>query len=128
MNQIDAPNKKQEKNQDVCQTERVHETVVNTIKAKMHSTELLLDLSEVFKILGDHTRVRILHALSLSELCVCDMADLLNMSSSAVSHQLRVLRAAKAVKYRKEGKNVFYSLDDHHIFSLINEGLAHVLE
>ncbi len=114
--------------QDVCQTECVHETVVNTIKPKMHSTELLLDLSEIFKILGDHTRVRILHALSLSELCVCDMANLLNMSSSAISHQLRVLRAAKVVKFRKDGKNVFYSLDDHHIFSLINEGLAHVLE
>ncbi len=117
----------QENNQDVCQAECVHETVVSTIKPKMYSSELLLDLSEVFKILGEHTRVRILHALSLSELCVCDIAELLNMSSSAVSHQLRVLRAAKAVKFRKEGKNVFYSLDDHHIFSLINEGLAHVL-
>ena len=115
-------------NNDVCQTECVHSAVVNQVKPRMHPSELLLDLSELFKILGDHTRVRILHALSIAELCVCDLAGLLNMSSSAVSHQLRVLRGAKIVKFRKQGKNVYYSLDDDHVFSLMNEGLAHVLE
>jgi len=92
----------------------------------MHSPEMLLEVSDIFKVLGDHTRVRILHALTLSELCVCDIASLLEMTSSAVSHQLRILRAAKIVRFRKEGKNVFYALDDDHVFSLMNEGLAHV--
>jgi len=92
----------------------------------MQSTEVLLELSDLFKVLGDHTRVRILQALSLSELWACDIATLLEMSSSAASHQRRILRAAKIVRFRKEGKNVFYTLDDEHVFNLIKEGLAHV--
>lgn len=114
--------------QDVCQTECVHESVVTDVRKRMYSGDLLLDLAELFKVFGDHTRVRIIHALSLSELCVCDMASVLEMTSSAVSHQLRVLRAAKIVKFRKQGKNVFYSLDDKHIFSLIQAGIEHVQE
>lgn len=113
---------------DSCQTECVHTERVTRVREAMHAEHLLLDLAEVFKLLGDHTRVRILHALSLSELCVCDIGMLLSLSSSAVSHQLRLLRAAKIVRFRKEGKNVFYSLDDEHVFNLISEGMAHVRE
>jgi DNA-binding transcriptional ArsR family regulator len=113
---------------DFCQSESVHDKTVATVKEQMFPSDLLMDLSEIFKILGDHTRVRILHALTHSELCVCEIASLLDMSSSAVSHQLRVLRSAKIVKFRREGKNAVYSLDDRHVFSLMNEGLAHVRE
>ncbi len=113
---------------DMCLNKCVHEQTVADVRKRMLSTDLLLDLAEIFKVLGDHTRVRILHALTLSELCVCDLADLMNMTPSAVSHQLRVLRAAKIVKFRKEGKNVYYSLDDKHVFSLMRDGLEHVSE
>ena len=92
----------------------------------MSSNDTLLDLAEIFKVLGDHTRMRILQALSLSELSVCCLASLLDMTPSAVSHQLRILRTAKIVRFHKEGKNVFYSLDDHHIEKLMREGLKHV--
>lgn len=84
-------------------------------------------LAETFKVLGDTTRVKILDALSRDELCVCDLAALLRMSSSAVSHQLRVLRDAGLVKYRREGKMIFYSLDDDHVLSLFAQGLEHIL-
>lgn len=113
---------------DVCQTECIHGDIVTRVKNAMHADHVMLDLAEVFKVLGDHTRVRILHALSIDELCVCDIAALLEMSSSAVSHQLRILRAAKVVTFRKDGKNVYYSLDDDHVFNLIREGVAHVRE
>lgn len=85
-------------------------------------------LAEIFSLLGDRTRVRILHALTLGELCVCDISAVLGVSSSAISHQLRLLRTAKMVKARKDGKNVFYSLDDDHVHSLIVQGLDHVSE
>lgn len=117
-----------ERPSDICQADCVHSDVVADVRDRMHPDNLLLDLADIFKVLGDHTRVRILNALSLSELCVCDIATLLAMSSSAVSHQLRVLRAAKIVKFRKDGKNVFYSLDDDHVFSLMRDGIAHVQE
>lgn len=113
---------------DTCLQTRVHEETVAAVREKMNPADQLLSLAEIFKVLGDHTRVRILNALSLSELCVCDIAALLEMSPSAVSHQLRILRGAKIVKYRKEGKNIFYSLDDGHVSSLINQGMAHVVE
>lgn len=113
---------------DVCQVTCVHDELVKKVKEQMLSSELLMDLANLFKVLGDHTRVRILQALHTSELCVCDLVDALDMSQSAISHQLRVLRTSKIVKYRKEGKNVFYSLDDQHVYSLINIGLQHVQE
>ncbi|MCP4753071.1 MAG: winged helix-turn-helix transcriptional regulator [Proteobacteria bacterium] len=113
---------------DVCQEECVHEELVSEVKEKMPPSETLLDLANLFKVLGDHTRVRILNALRSSELCVCDLVDVLDMSQSAVSHQLRVLRASKIVKYRKEGKNVYYSLDDDHVYTLIDDGLDHIKE
>ena len=117
-----------DKRDDICQALCVHTEVVESVNAKMEAEETLFELADLFKALGDATRVRILHALSFSELCVCDMATLLNMSSSAVSHQLRVLRGQKIVKYRKEGKNAIYSLDDFHVATLLNMGLAHITE
>ncbi len=114
--------------EDVCQVECIHSDTVAGVAASMDREETLFQLAELFKALGDSTRVRILHALSFSELCVCDLACLLKMSSSAISHQLRVLRSQKIVKYRKDGKNVIYSLDDDHVSILLQHGLEHVNE
>ena len=113
---------------DSCQIEYVHTETVAEVAAKMADDDTLFDLAELFKAFADSTRVRILHALSISELCVCDLACILKMSSSAVSHQLRVLRAQKIVKYRKDGKNAIYSLDDDHVSVLLKHGLDHVNE
>jgi DNA-binding transcriptional ArsR family regulator len=113
---------------DVCQTKCIHpEKIVRTREA-MCAEKDLLGLAEIFKLLGDFTRVRILQALSIEELCVCDISALLDLTQSAVSHQLRLLRAAKLVKFRKEGKIVFYSLDDDHVRNLFAQGLKHVKE
>ncbi|WP_321367780.1 metalloregulator ArsR/SmtB family transcription factor [uncultured Desulfuromusa sp.] len=117
-----------EKMDDACQVECVHADNVAQVHAKMESDEKLFELAELFKAFGDSTRIRILHALSFSELCVCDLASILSMSSSAVSHQLRVLRGQKIVKYRKDKKNVIYSLVDSHVSTLLDQGLQHVKE
>jgi len=98
------------------------------VKQKMPQEEKLYDLAELFKVFGDTTRVKIISALFEAEMCVCDIAELLSMTQSAISHQLRVLRQARLVKHRKEGKVVFYSLDDEHIKSIFNQGLEHILE
>ena len=90
--------------------------------------KFLYDLAELFKIFGDSTRIKILYALFESEMCVCDIAQLLNMTQSAISHQLRSLKQSKLVKYRREGKTVFYSLADAHVRTIINQGLEHVEE
>ena len=111
---------------DTCEVICIHEDKVREIKEKFLERGTLLKLAESFKALGDPTRVQILHALSMQELCVCDLAALLGMSQSAISHQLRVLRNLRIVKFRKEGKIVFYSIDDHHIINLFTEGLEHV--
>ncbi|SNR62239.1 transcriptional regulator, ArsR family [Humidesulfovibrio mexicanus] len=110
--------------EDVC----VHQDRVARVRSSFLDDATADGLAELFSLLGDRTRVRILHALSLGELCVCDLAAVLNVSASAVSHQLRLLRTAKLVRARKEGKNVFYALDDGHVHSLITQGLEHVLE
>ncbi|MBI5026717.1 MAG: helix-turn-helix transcriptional regulator [Nitrospirae bacterium] len=94
----------------------------------MKSETTMQRIAETFKVLGDATRTKIVFALSLQELCVCDLANLLNTTRSAVSHQLRILRNMRLVKYRKEGKMVFYSIDDEHITNLFNECLRHVEE
>ena len=99
---------------------------VKSIKPELLPAVLVQRLAETFKVLGDATRIRILDALSRDELCVCDLAALLEMSSSAISHQLRVLRDARLVKYRREGKTVCYSLDDDHVLTLFAQGLAHI--
>ena len=113
---------------DVCLIDEKHDDAVNQVLKRIESSETLKDLSNLFKIFGDHTRIRILHALSFSELCVCDLVSILKMSQSAISHQLRILRAEKVVRYRKEGKNVFYRLEDEHIFTLLNTGMEHIKE
>ncbi len=113
---------------NVCETTCNHKEITDEIRSKLVDSGKLLSLSELFKVLGDHTRIRILHALVHSELCVCDLSEILGMTQSAISHQLRVLRTSKVVKFRKKGKNVFYSLDDDHVLSLLNEGMAHVNE
>jgi DNA-binding transcriptional ArsR family regulator len=106
----------------------VHPDVVNRVTEDMPADETLYDLAELFKVFGDSTRIRILYALFESELCVGDIAQLLGLSQTAVSHQLRVLKNNKLVKFRKEGKIVFYSLSDDHVRLIINQGMEHIQE
>lgn len=118
-----------EKNEfDRCDCSVIHEDVVNNVKKKMPPEENLYDLAELFKVFGDTTRIKILWALDEAEMCVCDLAALLNMTQSAISHQLRILRQARLVKYRKEGKIVYYSLDDEHVKHIFDQGLIHINE
>ncbi|NTU53943.1 MAG: helix-turn-helix transcriptional regulator [Chlorobiaceae bacterium] len=112
----------------LCQQPCDHPDVVDTVRKAMPEEGQQQDLAQLFKVLGDHTRVRILNALYRSELCVCDLTSILGMNQSAISHQLRVLRDAKIVRSRKQGKNVLYSLDDCHIAELIRIGFEHVQE
>lgn len=102
--------------------------LVEKIQKKMHPYNTITDLSDFFKIMGDSTRLQLLMVLEHGELCVSDMAYLLNMSISAVSHQLKSLRNAKLVKVRRDGKNIYYSLDDEHINSILEVSLKHILE
>ncbi|MDK9708313.1 MAG: metalloregulator ArsR/SmtB family transcription factor [Desulforhopalus sp.] len=111
---------------DVCEGLCEHDQVVCMAKAEMLLDEDARQIAETFKILGDPTRIKILHALSRRELCVCDIAAIVAMGQSAVSHQLRLLRGARLVKYRKEGKMVWYSLDDTHISLLLAQGIEHI--
>ena len=113
---------------DRCNVTVIHEDIVNKVKETMPSEENLYDLAELFKVFGDTTRIRILCALFESEMCVCDIAALLNMSQSAISHQLRALKQARLVRFRRKGKVVFYSLDDDHVQSIFSLGLVHVNE
>lgn len=113
---------------EFCQCTIVHRNVIEEVRTKLPKEEVLYDLAELFKVFGDTTRVKIISVLFESEMCVCDIAELLNISQSAISHQLRVLRHARLVKPRKEGKVVFYSLNDEHIKSIFDQGLDHVLE
>lgn len=113
---------------DACEIEFVDERKVRHIQKVMKRPEAIALLAETFKILGDSTRIRIAFALSKEELCVCDLANLLGVSQSAVSHSLRVLRQMRLVKFRKEGRTAFYSLDDEHISHLLAEGFRHVEE
>ena len=114
------------KNNDICEVTCIHKEAVERVKKEIINNKEVSDLAATFKVMGEPSRVRIIQALSLSELCVCDLAAVLNMSNSAVSHQLRLLRNLRLVKYRKEGKIVYYSLDDEHIINLFNEGLVHI--
>ena len=110
-----------------CSVVHTHDDIVSKVNEVLPDEELLYDLAELYKIFGDSTRIKILYVLFESEMCVCDIATLLNMSMSAISHQLRVLRGARLVKFRKEGKEAFYSLDDDHVVTLMQQGLDHVL-
>ncbi len=109
-----------------CGCVEIHPASLAAVRAAMPEDADLFYLAELFRVLGDHTRVRILKALTLAELCVCDLAELLGMTHSAVSHQLRALRAARLVRFRREGKNVFYAIDDAHVDALLRQGLDHV--
>lgn len=113
---------------DRCDCNVIHEDIVSEVKKKMPSVENLYDLAELFKVFGDTTRINILWALAESEMCVCDIAVLLGMTQSAISHQLRVLKQARLVKFRKEGKVVYYSLDDAHVKQIFDQGLIHINE
>ncbi len=117
-----------DKQGDVCEVNCLHEEVVARVQKEMVVESSATRLAETFKAMGDLTRIKIINALSQGELCVCDIAFLLGMSQSAISHQLRVLRNLKLVKNRKAGKIVYYSLDDEHIVNLFKQGLEHVLE
>ena len=110
----------------VCECTVIHQEVID--KIKLPEEELLYDLGDFFKILGDSTRIKILSDLFQSEMCVCDIAALLGMTQSAISHQLRVLKQGRLVKHRKEGKVVYYSLDDDHIKHIVDQGLTHISE
>lgn len=117
------------KNETVfCDCEMIHSNVVESVRKKMPEEDLLYDLSDFFKVLGDSTRVRIMWALDESEMCVCDLAVLLNMTKSAISHQLKSLKQANLVKFRREGKVVYYSLSDDHVKEIFEKGLEHISE
>lgn len=111
-----------------CEFMHVHEDIVGKVNENMPDEEILYDLAELFKIFGDSTRIKILYVLFESEMCVCDIAQLLGMTQSAISHQLRALKQSKLVKYRREGKTVFYSLADGHVRTILDQGMEHVAE
>jgi len=111
-----------------CEFSRVHQDTVDKVLALMPEDETLYDLAELFKVFGDSTRIKILYALFEAELCVCDISQLLGITQTAISHQLRVLKANKLVSARKEGKNVFYSLADDHVYRIIGQGMEHIEE
>ena len=113
---------------DRCDCTVIHEDTVNQARAQMPPDEELYELAEVFKVFGDTTRIRILCALFEAEMCVCDIACLLSMTVSSISHQLRLLKQAKLVKSRRDGKTVYYSLDDMHVKMIFDQGLNHVKE
>ena len=113
---------------EICEINYFDEKKVSSVRQKMKSDQVIRGLSETFKVLGDPTRTKIIFALSLEELCVCDIANLFGTTKSAVSHQLRIFRNMGLVAYRKEGKMAYYSLSDRHIRNLIDEGLRHLEE
>lgn len=113
---------------ECCDFICVHETIVDEVKQHMPEEEVIYDLAELYKVFGDSTRMKIIYVLFEAEMCVCDIAQLLNMSQSAISHQLRVLKQSKLVKSRREGKVVFYSLADEHVKTIVNQGMEHILE
>lgn len=115
-------------NVECCELMCAHEEIVEKVQKEMPDEDTLYDLTELFRIFGDSTRIRILYVLFEAEMCVCDIAALLGMTQSAISHQLRALKNAKLVTSRREGKTVFYSLTDDHVKTIIDQGLEHILE
>ena len=115
-------------NVECCDFIHAHEEIVEKVRQVMPGEDTLYDLTELFRIFGDSTRIRILYVLFEAEMCVCDIAQLLGMTQSAISHQLRALKNARLVKARREGKTVFYSLADDHVKTIIDQGLEHVAE
>ena len=117
-----------EKDIECCDLVEVHEALLKIVNEKMPQEEELYNLAELFKVFGDSTRIRILFVLFEAEVCVCDLAQALNMTQSAISHQLRILKQNKLVKNRREGKSIFYSLADDHVRTIIAQGLDHIEE
>lgn len=113
---------------DFCECNIIHEDVVERVRRQMPDETPVYEVSELFKVFGDSTRSRIICALRLEEMCVCDLAALLNMTQSAISHQLRILRSSRLVKSRKQGRVVYYSLDDAHIGEIFSLAFAHIME
>ena len=119
---------KLEEGMEVCESCEGHENLLKIVNEKMPEETELYDLAELFKVFGDSTRIRILFVLFESEVCVCDLAQVLNMTQSAISHQLRILKQNKLVKSRREGKSVFYSLADDHVRTIVDQGREHIEE
>ena len=115
-------------NVECCEFMHAHDEIVEKVQKEMPSEDTLYDLTELFRIFGDSTRIRILYVLFEAEMCVCDIAALLGMTQSAISHQLRVLRSSKLVKFRRDGKTLYYSLADEHVCRIISQGMEHVEE
>ena len=115
-------------NIECCESVELHEELLKLVRDTLPAEEHLLDLAELFKIFGDTTRIRILFVLFEAEVCVCDLAEALRMTQSAISHQLSILKRNKLVKSRREGKSVFYSLADDHVRAIIGQGMEHILE
>ena len=113
---------------ECCEQLEVHEELLSIVRAKMPPEETLYDLAELFKVFGDSTRIRILFVLFEAEVCVCDLAEALGMTQSAVSHQLRILKQAQLIRARRDGKTIFYSLADDHVATLLRQGMEHVCE
>lgn len=111
-----------------CEFIHIHEQVVSEVLSLMPKEEELYALADLYKIFGDSTRIKILYVLSRAEMCVCDIAKVLDMTVSAISHQLKILKQARLVKFRRDGKTVFYSLADNHVTTIINNGMEHIEE
>ena len=118
---------KQTENNLICEVIDPHESIIQEVSKEMVEDDRAMDLADLFKMFSDSTRLKILYALSVHEMCVCDLAELLHMGQSAISHQLRLLRTSKLVKARREKKSVFYSLDDSHVGDIIKIGYEHVM-
>jgi ArsR family transcriptional regulator len=111
-----------------CDETEVHEEVLSVVKTKLPEEEHMYDLAELFKVFGDSTRIKILFVLAEAEVCVCDLAAMLNMTSSAISHQLNILKRTKLIKSKRDGKSVFYSLADNHVRTILSQGMEHIEE
>ncbi len=114
--------------ENLCEITIIHEDVVKKVKKIMPEDDEIYDLAEFFKVFADSTRMKMIYALMEKELCVCDLANIVNTTQSAISHQLKILRQSKLVKFRKEGKVVYYSLDDEHISQIVKKGREHIEE
>ena len=114
--------------EDVCEITVIHEDTVKKVKSIIPEDDLIYDLAEFFKVFADSTRMKIIYALIGNELCVCDIANIVGTTQSAISHQLRILKQSKLVKFRKQGKVVYYSLDDEHIEQIVKKGREHIEE
>ena len=115
-------------NEELCECTVIHEDAVNNVKENMLDDGLIYDLAEFFKVFADSTRMKIIYALMEHELCVCDIANIVQTTQSAISHQLRILKQSKLVKFKKIGKVVYYSLDDDHIAQIVKKGREHIEE